>query len=489
MTKSLVPILACRLESLEDALESGADFQLAPMWTDAEDAYAAEESPFEPSARLARHELRLHMDFDARTLRAPRTKSELDESLTRLYRSARSSMEENGANTLYLTLGALKWYESPKDAQPRYAPILLLPVELRRRSARAGYALRLRDDETLVNVTLLEMLRQDFQTIIPALQAPPSDEHGLDIRAMLEATREGVRHLPRWDVVDSAFLGTFSFAQFVMWNDLRNRADELAQNKLVRSLIDGRLAWQPEPLADASGASATPTPLAADASQLRAIDAAASGHSFVLHGPPGTGKSQTITAMIANALWQGKTVLFVAEKRAALTVVKRRLDALGIGPFCLELHSNKARKKDVLEQLSDALAMAGRFEPTDEKRLRAREDELREALDAHRASMHRRYPFGASLYEAIARFERVADAPPSVVYTTEAVGRLTEKQCRENDALADELIAAARLIGSPAGHPLTGVGLTSCARTSRAQASDALAAEREALTARRGAGQ
>lgn len=82
---------------------------------------------------------------------------------------------------------------------------------------------------------------------------------------------------------------------------------------------------------------------------------AGSGASFVLHGPPGTGKSQTITAMIANALTKGKTVLFVAEKRAALEVVQKRLDALGIGNFCLELHSNKAVKKNVLDQLRRVL--------------------------------------------------------------------------------------------------------------------------------------
>ena len=139
-------------------------------------------------------------------------------------------------------------------------------------------------------------------------------------------------------------MGTFSFSQFVMWNDLRNRSEDLARNKIVYSLIDGKLAW------DACDMEISPRvtednvflPLPADASQLFAISEACKGKSFILHGPPGTGKSQTITAMIANALAQGKTVLFVAEKMAALEVVKKRLEKLGI--VLSQLHSNKLKK-------------------------------------------------------------------------------------------------------------------------------------------------
>ena len=172
-------------------------------------------------------------------------------------------------------------------------------------------------------------------------------------------------------MVEAAYLGDFSFTQFVMWNDIRNRVDDLARNKLVRSLIDGKLSWpatamQPGGRVDEAG---TLLPLSADASQLYAIQQAASGRSFVLHGPPGTGKSQTITALIPNALAQGKTVLFVAEKMAALSVVQSRLERIGIRPFCLELHSNKSRKRDVLEQLHAATEVVrGRPRPPGRRR-------------------------------------------------------------------------------------------------------------------------
>lgn len=149
----------------------------------------------------------------------------------------------------------------------------------------------------------------------------------------------------------------FSLSQFVMWNDIRNRSDELMENKIVRSLMDGRLCWdaQPMTLDKAVPEDEVLLPLSADASQLYAIRAAGNGESFVLHGPPGTGKSQTITALIANSLAQGQSVLFVAEKMAALEVVQKRLAAIGIAPFCMELHSNKSKKKDVLEQLHQAM--------------------------------------------------------------------------------------------------------------------------------------
>ena len=128
------------------------------------------------------------------------------------------------------------------------------------------------------------------------------------------------------------------------------------QNKVVRSLVEGKLCWDAQPLKMESRVEEDDIllPLPADASQLHAIQAACAGESFVLHGPPGTGKSQTITSLIANALAQGKSVLFVAEKMAALEVVQKRLENIGVGPFCLELHSNKSKKKDVLEQLRKA---------------------------------------------------------------------------------------------------------------------------------------
>ena len=196
------------------------------------------------------------------------------------------------------------------------------------------------------------------------------------------------------------------FSQFVMWNDIHNRTDFLERNKIVRSLIKGAVDWDctiPENV-DTEEAY---LPITADASQLRAINMAANEVSFVLHGPPGTGKSQTITAMIANALTRGRSVLFVAEKMAALEVVQKRLNALGIGDFCLELHSNKATKKAVLDQLKRSLELDVYGTKTEYESKIQDIRSMRENLDAYVKALHIRRSFGKSLRELIDLYEMI----------------------------------------------------------------------------------
>lgn len=473
LTRSMLPVLTHRLERLEDALQSGREFRLLPRSVDW-NIELTSDMLFEPAVQIGEYADALELDFSGGQIRIPYTDVEVEKSVVQLYRQSRVSMEENGANTLYLALGALKWYESKTSVKPRYAPIVLLPVELIRKSARIGYVVRLRDDEPQMNITLLEMLRQEFRIDIQGLHPLPQDAHGLDIRMILSVMRQGVMHMERWDVAESAFLGNFSFAQFVMWNDLNNRAADLKRNKLVRSLEKGKLEWLPKPLPPSCDENAAMLPVPSDGSQLIAIQAAAEGKTFVLHGPPGTGKSQTITAMIANALTQGKTVLFVAEKMAALNVVKKRLDRIGIGTFCLELHSNKARKKDVLDQLDAALNMAGKVQEEDYAGLKARKESMQAQLEAHKAALHKPYEQGVTLYQAIARFEQFSDAPDAVAYTQAQLDGLTQERLRQNDALANELISAAALIGHPHLHPLDGIGLSVYTQQARSSAEAAI---------------
>ena len=151
-------------------------------------------------------------------------------------------------------------------------------------------------------------------------------------------------------------MGIFSFSKFIMWNDIHNNSDKLCENDIVNSLMSGKLEWEVEDIEHYNldktfKPSDIALPISADSSQIEAVCNADAGRSFILHGPPGTGKSQTITNIIANALYKGKRVLFGAEKMAALSVVQKRLSDMGLGAFCLELHSNKAIKSVVLEQL------------------------------------------------------------------------------------------------------------------------------------------
>ena len=243
-------------------------------------------------------------------------------------------MEENGANTLYVGLGLLKWFETDVSEKPRYAPILLIPVEIIRKSAQRGYVIRSREEETIMNITLLEMIRHDFGINIGGLDTLPKDESGVNVKMVFNIIRQAVMSKKRWDVEEQALLGTFSFSKFILWNDIHNNADELAKNKVVASLLSGKLEWQAHDtvsvddiMDDELHPSSVALPISTDSSQLQAVVNASKGRSFVLHGPPGT-QAATITNMIANALYEGKRVLFVAAKKAALDVVENVAKAM-----------------------------------------------------------------------------------------------------------------------------------------------------------------
>ena len=457
LTKTQLPILTNSLDELENALTDGSDFTILPKPAD----WRMEEFSFE-----ALHEVRaagiLKAEFENKRLRTVLTEGELSKATKELYRTAKTALEENGANTLYLALGMLRWFENKRSTKARYAPIILLPIEMVRKSATQGYVIRLRDDEPQMNITLLEKLKQDFGIVVKGVDPLPTDEHGIDIRRVLTIMRKAVMEQSHWDVLETASLGIFSFSQFVMWNDIRNRTDDLMRNKVVRSLIDGKLAWEAQPLeiGDRVNESNVLLPMPADASQLHAIQAACDGKSFVLHGPPGTGKSQTITSLIANALAQGKSVLFVAEKMAALEVVQKRLDNIGIGPFCLELHSNKSKKKDVLEQLRKATEVT-KTRTAEEYAIKAKQiAQMRAELDVYAQQLHKTLNCGSTLYRLINDYENCKDAADIPAFDQSFIRALTKEDLDQQKLCMERLIATAREVGHPYNHPLQRVGCT-----------------------------
>ena len=462
LTKTQLPILTNSLDALEDALQGGSDFTIHARPTD----LSCPEFSFEALHELGSANI-VQAEFANKRLRSLLTENELGKSLKDLYRSARTALEENGSNTLYLALGMLRWYESKRSTKARYAPIVLLPIEMVRRSAAQGYVIRLRDEEPHMNITLLEKLKQDLGIVIHGVDPLPADDHGVDIRRVLTIVRKAVMDQPRWDVLETASLGIFSFSQFVMWNDIRNRSDDLMRNKVVRSLMEGKLSWEAEPLEIGERVSEEQVllPMSADASQLHAISAACEGRSFVLHGPPGTGKSQTITSLIANALAQGKRVLFVAEKMAALEVVEKRLDSIGIGPFCLELHSNKSKKKDVLEQLRHASEVTKTQSAASYAAKAQQISKLRAELDDYARQLHTIQPCGSTLYSLIGAYEGCKDAADLAPFGTEFIRALDPDGLDERKLAVERLIAAAREIGHPAGHPLAVIGCTQYSQT------------------------
>lgn len=341
--------------------------------------------------------------------------AKVDSQLVELYRKTRLDLAEGGANTLFLAIGFLLWRKSENDTRHYRAPLLLFPVKLERRSVRSGVKLSALGDEPRFNPTLLQMLRQDFDLDIPELAgALPTDESGLDVSRIWNIVRRAVRDTPGFEVAEDVVLGSFSFAKYLMWKDLADRTDALKANPVVRHLLETpREPYaaceeppRPDELDGLIGPEELFTPLPADSSQLSAVIGSARGCDFVLDGPPGTGKSQTIANMIAHNLALGRKVLFVAEKRAALDVVHRRLVAHGLGPFCLELHSNKASKQDVLRQL-DAAWTAAEASPAEAwgrtaAELKTSRDHLNRLVEA----LHRRRSNGMTLYDAVGRVVR-----------------------------------------------------------------------------------
>jgi len=334
---------------------------------------------------------------------------ELDGRLVDLYRGARNALQEGGANTLFLALGFLVWTRPDKLDHRVKAPLILLPVTLDRKSARSGFSLHAHDDEPRFNPTLVEMLRQDFQLELGVPQGDlPRDDSGLDIAGIWKRVRAAIKDIRGWEVSEDVVLSMFSFAKYLMWKDLAERTDDLRKSPVVAHLIDTPrepyLSTVPFPDARRLDVDYTPqqvfTPLPADSSQLSAVMAAARGKDFVLIGPPGTGKSQTIANLIAQCLAEDKRVLFVAEKIAALDVVYRRLREVGLGEFCLELHSNKTRKLDVLAQLQKSWESRGQ-DAADWAAKAQQLSRVREQLSTYVERLHHRHRNGLTVYRAI----------------------------------------------------------------------------------------
>ncbi|WP_416400074.1 DUF4011 domain-containing protein [Alicycliphilus denitrificans] len=406
--------------ALEDLLASGQSLKLRPRPDLMDGADPRDQAIYE--ARERENVRRAHSleALQKREIFVGVPETELDARLTELFRSARTTLQEGGANTLYLALGFLSWTREDRDGQRYRAPLILVPVSLQRKSARSGFTLSLHDDEPRFNPTLIEMLRQDFELSLGSLEGElPRDETGLDVAAVWKAVGHAIKDIKGWEVTEDVVLSMFSFAKYLMWKDLAERSEQLRENPVVRHLLDTpRDAYPPgapfpqvRELDKHFDPKEVFCPLPADSSQLSAVLAASQGKDFVLIGPPGTGKSQTIANLIAQSLAQGRRVLFVSEKIAALDVVYRRLREIGLGEFCLELHSSKARKLDVLAQLQSAWSSSGQ---ADAEQWRAEADKLkrlRDALNIYVERLHQRRRNGLSLFDAIGTVSAGHDIP------------------------------------------------------------------------------
>ncbi|MBX5198310.1 DUF3320 domain-containing protein [Rhizobium sp. NZLR10] len=396
------------------------------------------------------------------------TPNALQKRLLDLYFDARTLEEEQGVNILFLGLGTLKWIDPNNTENIRYAPLILVPVSLERGSAAERFRLRARQEDFASNLSLEAFLDRIHKISMPAFEA--TDEFLFDDYAAKIA--EAVSMKPNWSVQpDDIVLGFFSFAKFLMYRDLDPalwpKDSKFTDRPLVTGLVSNGFEQTDEMLAEEANIDAHISPaemthiVDADSSQTAAIHEVRRGRDLVIQGPPGTGKSQTIANIIASAVADGKTVLFVAEKMAALEVVKRRLDQAGVGDACLELHSNKANKRGLLAELQHTWEL-GAPKGESGSSVTQRLTDARDQLNAHPVRIHRIYePYSLSPFQVMGHLARLRrqGMTPSDIELPAAAQWTPEARDRAKSILV-ELAERIRDIGLPRGHPWYGVGLT-----------------------------
>jgi very-short-patch-repair endonuclease len=400
----------------------------------------------------------------------------LTRALYNLRARARSAAEEQGVNVLFVTFGLLHWID-PETKDEVQSPVVLVPVKLEKERGRDAYALELLEDDIVLNPTLIYKLKTDFDFTLPAL--PPTFEE-TGVAAYVDQVRALVAQQPGWSLSSEVILGVFSFQKINLYQDIAEHEDLYAAHPIIAALAGSAPLPPPPPsilateLDDRVPPSNSFQVIDADSSQQEAIEAAKAGVSFVMQGPPGTGKSQTITNIIAEMLAAGKRVLFVSQKMAALEVVQQRLNQTGLGAFCLQLHSHKRDKREVVKELIDSLDAPDVALKPDYQAALLELEEARRQLNAYVTALHApRFALHRSVFDAygeIGRWQPASD----IVFEIGDVTSVNTQVLAQRLQLLDRFEALVAVIDRFQQHPWRGVTLRSVSFAQRQQITQTL---------------
>ena len=327
-----------------------------------------------------------------KTLKADLTPSELQKRLFYIDQQSKTMVQEQGYNILYIALGFIEWIDKKKPRQKNLAPLILIPVAMERKKVGNSFSLSWTGEDIQNNISIQAKLRE------AGIELPKFEQTSYieGVNQYLADVKKAIRPFSKWDVKDDVALGFFSFTKFVMYNDLNpeswSKDVDLTKNELIQSIFNPSKnvyedTFEEEDVDEKLHYKTMYQVLDADSSQIAVIENVKAGHNLVVEGPPGTGKSQTIVNLIAELIAEGKTVLFVSEKMAALEVVKSRLDSVGLGKFVLELHSHKTRRKQFLKNLKKATNVRATRDLKLDQTLRKLEN-LRDQLDQYAEIIH-----------------------------------------------------------------------------------------------------
>lgn len=341
--------------------------------------------------------------------------AELERRLYKLKRDWLTWQEEQGIHTVYLAVGLLKWKDAQFSQEEYFAPVVLYPVGLERKSRDKPYSLIPVEEDSVVNPALKHKLNTDFGI---TLQELPEEFNGATVEQYLADLGTKVKDLG-WQVDSEVRLGRFTYEKFVMYNDLEGLREDACRNPIIRALSKAPLDSDgSEPVEIPHNIDEVVNPrtvfpvLDADSSQTEVMLRAGAGQNLVVQGPPGTGKSQTIANLVAQSLRDGKKILFVSEKIAALEVVNRRLNESGLSFACLEIHSHKSDKVTVVQELARTLRSVSVSSPDRDAEAKYEKlISLRDRLNNYVTELHRvRGGMQLSTFQVHARLARALGA-------------------------------------------------------------------------------